>query len=154
MSFVKPLKVRCKNLNKDMKIFCIFLCKSKIMFYFCSVKTTLGYGVMVTLQILVLSFLVRIQVAQLQRLSSEGRFFCIATFLFYVRYISRSSFVARRCSRVVPLHLSRCVWVADTSIAPKHTAPRASSPPATRATSRHIVLSSPHTSVIAPRFAR
>ena len=30
---------------------------------------------MVTLQILVLSFLVRIQVAQLKRLSSEGRFF-------------------------------------------------------------------------------
>ena len=35
---------------------------------------------MVTLQILVLSFLVRIQVAQLKRSSSEGRFF-----LFYVR---------------------------------------------------------------------
>ena len=32
---------------------------------------------MVTLQILVLSFLVRIQVAQLKRLSSEGRFFCV-----------------------------------------------------------------------------
>ena len=31
---------------------------------------------MVTLQILVLSFLVRIQVAQLKRLSFEGRFFC------------------------------------------------------------------------------
>ena len=35
------------------------------MLYLCSVKTkTMGYGVMVTLQILVLSFLVRIQVAQ------------------------------------------------------------------------------------------
>ena len=33
---------------------------------------------MVTLQILVLSFLVRIQVAQLKRLSFEGRFFCWA----------------------------------------------------------------------------
>ena len=32
-------------------------------------KQTMGYGVMVTLQILVLSFLVRIQVAQLKRLS-------------------------------------------------------------------------------------
>ena len=32
---------------------------------------------MVTLQILVLSFLVRIQVAQLKRLSFEGRFFCV-----------------------------------------------------------------------------
>ena len=39
-------------------------------------KQTMGYGVMVTLQILVLSFLVRIQVAQLKRSSSEGRFFC------------------------------------------------------------------------------
>ena len=36
----------------------------------------LGYGVMVTLQILVLSFLVRIQVAQLKRLSFRGSFFC------------------------------------------------------------------------------
>ena len=32
---------------------------------------------MVTLQILVLSFLVRIQVAQLKRSSLEGRFFCL-----------------------------------------------------------------------------
>ena len=32
---------------------------------------------MVTLQILVLSFLVRIQVAQLKRLSFEGRFFLL-----------------------------------------------------------------------------
>ena len=32
---------------------------------------------MVTLQILVLSFLVRIQVAQLKRLSFEGRFFVV-----------------------------------------------------------------------------
>ncbi len=34
---------------------------------------------MVTLQILVLSFLVRIQVAQLKRLSFEGRFFVVCT---------------------------------------------------------------------------
>ena len=39
----------------------------------------LGYGVMVTLQILVLSFLVRIQVAQLKRPSSEGRFLFYST---------------------------------------------------------------------------
>ena len=42
-----------------------FLLYMTKMLYICSVKTTtLGYGVMVTLQILVLSFLVRIQVAQ------------------------------------------------------------------------------------------
>ena len=40
-------------------------------------KQTMGYGVMVTLQILVLSFLVRIQVAQLKRSSQEGRFFVV-----------------------------------------------------------------------------
>ena len=40
-------------------------------------KQTMGYGVMVTLQILVLSFLVRIQVAQLKRSSFEGRFFLL-----------------------------------------------------------------------------
>ena len=47
-------------------------------------KQILGYGVMVTLQILVLSFLVRIQVAQLKRLSSEGRFFCVFWFRWLV----------------------------------------------------------------------
>ena len=44
-------------------------------------KQTMGYGVMVTLQILVLSFLVRIQVAQLKRSSSEGRFFVLCALL-------------------------------------------------------------------------
>ena len=42
---------------------------------------SLGYGVMVTLQILVLSFLVRIQVAQLSKKGSHTQrmasFFCI-----------------------------------------------------------------------------
>ena len=39
-------------------------------------KQTLGYGVMVTLQILVLSFLVRIQVAQLKReIAMQSLFF-------------------------------------------------------------------------------
>ena len=37
------------------------------MSYICTRKTELGYGVMVTLQILVLSFQVRILVAQLKR---------------------------------------------------------------------------------------
>ena len=52
-----------------------FLEKKKVLFYFGFSKSlylctrnaktrTLGYGVMVTLQILVLSFLVRVQVAQ------------------------------------------------------------------------------------------
>ena len=44
--------------------FLIFLCNCKIKFYFCITKTSLSYGVMVTQQILVLLFLVRIQVAQ------------------------------------------------------------------------------------------
>ena len=41
----------------------------------------MGYGVMVTLQILVLSFLVRIQVAQLKRPSFGGRFFVLGGYL-------------------------------------------------------------------------
>ena len=100
-------------------------------------------------------FAVRIQVAQLKRLSSEGRFFlflagqcwgcfpcprscrgvvvpppdiAVGSLLFPV--VERV--VVCRYSRVVPLHLSCCVWVADTSIAPKLTPPQASSPPATR----------------------
>ena len=44
--------------------FLIFLCNCKIKFYICITKTSLSYGVMVTQQILVLLFLVRIQVAQ------------------------------------------------------------------------------------------
>ena len=40
-------------------------------------KQIMGYGVMVTLQILVLSFLVRIQVAQLNDLLSKVVFFCL-----------------------------------------------------------------------------
>ena len=39
-------------------------------------KQTMGYGVMVTLQILVLSFLVRIQVAQLKTIFFGRSFFC------------------------------------------------------------------------------
>ena len=40
---------------------------------------------MVTLQILVLSFLVRIQVAQLKRLSFEGRFFVLVWYGWLAR---------------------------------------------------------------------
>ena len=58
---------------------------------------------MVTLQILVLSFLVRIQVAQLKRLSTEGRFFCVFA-------------MGSAVTTVV-----RCVWSADASIATIHT---------------------------------
>ena len=50
------------------------------MFYFCIVKKKLlGYGVMVTLQILVLSFLVRIQVAQLNDSLARVVFFCVVS---------------------------------------------------------------------------
>ena len=45
---------------------------------------------MVTLQILVLSFLVRIQVAQLKRSSQEGRFFF---FFVYNHMLGREVFV-------------------------------------------------------------
>ena len=41
---------------------------------------------MVTLQILVLSFLVRIQVAQLKRLSFEGRFFVVVCVVMVLAY--------------------------------------------------------------------
>ena len=65
-----------KNFNKGMKFFLHFSLQFKnIIIILHRQKQILGYGVMVTLQILVLSFLVRIQVAQLKRLSFEGRFF-------------------------------------------------------------------------------
>ena len=65
-----------KNFNKDMKNILHFSLQFKnIVLLLHRQKQTMGYGVMVTLQILVLSFLVRIQVAQLKRSSQEGRFF-------------------------------------------------------------------------------
>ena len=67
-------------------------------------KQILGYGVMVTLQMLVLSFLVRIQVAQLKRLSFEGRFFVVMLFAW---------------GGVPPL--LRCYLFADASIATNNT---------------------------------
>ena len=54
-----------------------FLCNWKIKFYFCITKTSLSYGVMVTQQILVLLFLVRIQVAQLKKRGSLLAFFIL-----------------------------------------------------------------------------
>ena len=45
-------------------------------------KQILGYGVMVTLQILVLSFLVRIQVAQLETIFFGRSFFCFRLVVF------------------------------------------------------------------------
>ena len=54
-----------------------FLCNWKIKFYFCITKTSLSYGVMVTQQILVLLFLVRIQVAQLKKRGSFLAFFIL-----------------------------------------------------------------------------
>ena len=67
-----------------MNFFLLFLCNlKKNVLLLHRQKQTMGYGVMVTLQILVLSFLVRIQVAQLKRLSLEGRFFCCIVCLMW-----------------------------------------------------------------------
>ncbi len=63
--------------TKLRNFFLIFLCNCKIKFYFCITKTSLSYGVMVTQQILVLLFLVRIQVAQLKKRGSLLAFFIL-----------------------------------------------------------------------------
>ena len=50
---------KCKKMLVRDKKSLFFLCRIEIIFYFCSVENDnikLGYGVMVTLQILVLSF--------------------------------------------------------------------------------------------------
>ena len=61
------------------------------MFYICTRKTELGYGVMVTLQILVLSFQVRILVAQLKQNKARRCRSDIFLFLGYRAFcISRS----------------------------------------------------------------
>ena len=69
ISGIKSAKICAseKKIGLLHKIFAKNLCEYKNMFYFCTRNQQLGYGVMVTLQILVLSFLVRIQVAQLKR---------------------------------------------------------------------------------------
>ena len=67
-----------KNFNKDMKFFSHFSLQIKnIVLILHRQKQTMGYGVMVTLQILVLSFLVRIQVAQLKTIFARGSFFSL-----------------------------------------------------------------------------
>ena len=71
---------------------------------------------MVTLQILVLSFLVRIQVAQLKRLSFEGRFFVVCTM-----------------ARDVRSNILRC-WVSATMQASAPTQHRMG-----QAHSRHVI---------------
>lgn len=53
-------------------------------------KDILGYGVMVTLQILVLSFLVRVRVSQQRKRQLEivsSCLFCFSTYGFYIIYI-------------------------------------------------------------------
>ena len=75
-------------------------------------KQTMGYGVMVTLQILVLSFLVRIQVAQLKRSSQEGRFFC---FIRVARDV-RSEHVAMlgECNNASIVQKVNSIFVSNT----------------------------------------
>ena len=70
--------------------------KAKNKFYFCTRKRKLGYGVMVTLQILVLSFQVRILVAQHEDDLKKSSFFCIVLPGFGQRVAPRQT-----CLRVV-----------------------------------------------------
>ena len=94
----------CKKLNKDMKFFSHFSLQIKNIILLLHRQTKiLGYGVMVTLQILVLSFLVRIQVAQLKRLSFRGSFFFVS---------------GKRV--VVPTAVECGVSALDASIRPTH----------------------------------
>ena len=62
------------------------VCSSKKVRTFATAKpkgiASLGYGVMVTLQILVLSFLVRIQVAQLMKRKGSCSKKAVSLFLF------------------------------------------------------------------------
>lgn len=61
--------------TKLRNFFLIFLCNCKIKFYFCITKTSLSYGVMVTQQILVLFFQVRILVSQQTNHLSKTKIF-------------------------------------------------------------------------------
>ena len=70
-----------------------FLCNCKNKLYFCITKTSLSYGVMVTQQILVLLFLVRIQVAQQNRSAFRGAVF--------VWYMSKEESWEGRCAPAV-----------------------------------------------------
>ena len=71
---------------------------------------------MVTLQILVLSFLVRIQVAQLKRLSTEGRFFVLCCLLevAYRHCCDVSCLLMRASQQLAPQHCQQFSSKHDT----------------------------------------
>ena len=66
--YLLDLKIVIRNVEKN------FVCPEKVVSLHRFSKTV-GYGVMVTLQILVLSFLVRIQVAQRRASLNEEKLF-------------------------------------------------------------------------------
>ena len=70
----------CPNLRNNTKKVCKLFCTFPNLSYLCTRKR-LGYGVMVTLQILVLPFLVRVRVAQRKRKADA----CIGFFFVYTR---------------------------------------------------------------------
>ena len=72
---------------------------------------------MVTLQILVLSFLVRIQVAQLKRLSFEGRFFCCYVVCMRWRAATAVMLFVCRCKHCAMLkHRITAALINETNI--------------------------------------
>ena len=110
MCFILFVLIVSKNLNKDMKFFSHFSLQFKnIILILHRQKQTMGYGVMVTLQILVLSFLVRIQVAQLKTIFVRRSFFLLWP---------PPSLVCMRW-RLTPL--LRCYWFADASTVTNNT---------------------------------
>ena len=77
---------------------------------------------MVTLQILVLSFLVRIQVAQLKRLSCEGRFFlCVLVSLVGGERVAYG--YCRACCICLDASISQCTTLATASCSSRHFHP-------------------------------
>ena len=85
---------------------------------------------MVTLQILVLSFLVRIQVAQLKRLSAEGRFFVV-------------------CMGIV-VDGALCALVVFDSSAPMHASCKESNAPQPRLHTTYYTPATPDTPSVVP----
>ena len=86
---------------------------------------------MVTLQILVLSFLVRIQVAQLKRLSTEGRFFLFV------------------CMGIV-VDGALCALVVFDSSAPMQASCKESNAPQPRLHTTHYTPATPDTPSVVP----
>ena len=76
---------------------------------------------MVTLQILVLSFLVRIQVAQLKRLSFEGRFFCVGLVWLVGERVAYG--YCRVCCICLDASISQCTTLATASCPSRHFHP-------------------------------